>query len=135
MFVLGNFFAAIAMILHYVLWLYMWIIIARAVISWVSPDPYNPIVQFLYRATEPVLEPIRRKLPGGGFGLDLSPLIAILAIYFLDHFFVGTLQGIYDMKKLAQVALRTETAVNGERCFETEWSSLIRGAGGFGHHG
>lgn len=94
MFVLGNFFAAIALVLHYVLWLYMWIIIARAVISWVSPDPYNPIVQFLYRATEPVLEPIRRKLPGGGFGIDLSPLIAILAIYFLDHFLVGSLQGI-----------------------------------------
>jgi YggT family protein len=94
MFVLGNFFSAVALVLHYALWLYMWIIIARAVISWVSPDPYNPIVQFLYRATEPVLEPIRRKLPGGGFGIDLSPLIAILAIYFLDHFLVGSLQGI-----------------------------------------
>jgi YggT family protein len=94
MFVLGNFFSAVALVLHYALWLYMWIIIARAVISWVSPDPYNPIVQFLYRATEPVLEPIRRKLPGGGFGIDFSPLIVILAIYFLDHFLVGSLQGI-----------------------------------------
>jgi YggT family protein len=94
MFVFGNFFAAIALVLHYALWLYMWVIIARAVISWVSPDPYNPIVQFLYRATEPVLEPIRRKLPGGGFGIDFSPLIVILVIYFLDQFLVASLQGI-----------------------------------------
>jgi YggT family protein len=94
MFLLGNLFGAIAMILHYALWFYMWIVIARAVISWVSPDPYNPIVQFLYRATEPVLEPIRRRLPGGGFGIDFSPLIVILAIYFLDEFLVRSLQQI-----------------------------------------
>ena len=54
MFLIGNLFGAIAMILHYALWLYMWIVIARAVISWVSPDPYNPIVRFLSRVTEPV---------------------------------------------------------------------------------
>jgi YggT family protein len=94
MFLIGNLFSAIAMILHYALWFYMWIVIARAVISWVSPDPYNPIVQFLYRVTEPVLEPIRRKLPGGGFGIDFSPLIVILAIYFLDEFLVRSLQQI-----------------------------------------
>jgi YggT family protein len=94
MFVFGNFFGAIAFVLHYALQLYMWIIIARAVISWVSPDPYNPIVQFLYRATEPVLEPIRRRLPGGGFGIDFSPLIAIFAIFFLDRFLVMSLQEI-----------------------------------------
>ena len=94
MFVIGNLFGAIAMVLHYALMLYMWVVIARAVISWVSPDPYNPIVQFLYRATEPVLEPIRRKLPGGGFGIDFSPLIVILAIYFLDEFLVRSLQQI-----------------------------------------
>jgi YggT family protein len=94
MFVFGNFFGAIALVLHYALHLYMWIVIARAVISWVSPDPYNPVVQFLYRATEPVLEPIRRKLPEGGFGIDFSPLIVILAIYFLDWFLVRSLQDI-----------------------------------------
>jgi YggT family protein len=94
MFLIGNLFGAIALILHYALWFYMWIVIARAVISWVSPDPYNPIVQFLYRATEPVLEPIRRRLPGGGFGIDFSPLIVILAIYFLDEFLVRSLQHI-----------------------------------------
>jgi YggT family protein len=94
MFVLGNLFWAVAEILHYVIWLYIIIVTARAVISWVSPDPYNPIVQFLYRATEPVLEPVRRKLPGGGFGLDFSPLIVILALYFLDMFLVASLRGI-----------------------------------------
>ena len=61
MFLIGNLLGAVATILNYALWFYMWIVIARAVISWVSPDPYNPIVQFLYRATEPVLEPIRRR--------------------------------------------------------------------------
>ncbi|HXH09144.1 MAG TPA: YggT family protein [Alphaproteobacteria bacterium] len=94
MFLIGNFFGAVAIILHYALMIYMWIVIARAVISWVSPDPYNPIVQFLYRATEPVLEPIRRWLPGGGFGIDISPLIVIFAIYFLDFFLVRSLQQI-----------------------------------------
>lgn len=94
MFVIGNFFGAVAYILHYALWLYMWIVIARAVISWVSPDPYNPIVQFLYRATEPVLEPVRRWLPGSGIGIDLSPLIVLLVIFFLDQFLVNSLHGI-----------------------------------------
>jgi YggT family protein len=94
MFLIGNLLGAVATILHYALWIYMWIVIARAVISWVSPDPYNPIVQFLYRATEPVLEPIRRRMPGGGFGIDFSPLIVIFAIYFLQMFFVGSLQDI-----------------------------------------
>lgn len=93
MFLFGNLIGALATILSYALWFYMWIVIARAVISWVSPDPYNPIVQFLYRATEPVLEPIRRRLPGGGgFGIDFSPLILIFAIYFLQIFLVGSLQ-------------------------------------------
>jgi YggT family protein len=92
MFLMGNLLAAIATILNYALWLYMWIIIARAVISWVSPDPDNPIVQFLYRVTEPVLEPIRRRLPGGGLGIDFSPLIVIFAIYFLQMFVVSSLR-------------------------------------------
>jgi YggT family protein len=67
---------------------YLWIIIARAVISWVSPDPFNPIVRFLYRATEPVLRPIRRRLPTLDIGLDLSPLVVILALEILDWYVV-----------------------------------------------
>jgi YggT family protein len=89
MFVAGNFIAAVGKILDMVLTLYMWIIIIRAVISWVSPDPYNPIVQFLIRATEPVLEPIRRYIPIPG--IDISPIIAIFAIYFLKMFLIKSL--------------------------------------------
>jgi len=63
--------------------LYMWAIIIRALLSWVSPDPYNPIVRFLERLTEPVLRPIRKLLPPHRIGIDLSPLIAVLLIQFL----------------------------------------------------
>jgi YggT family protein len=69
----------------------MWIIIGRALISWVNPDPYNPIVTFLYRATEPVLAPIRRWIPLRGMGIDISPIIVILVIYFLQMFLVKTM--------------------------------------------
>jgi YggT family protein len=69
----------------------MWIIIARAVLSWVNPDPYNPIVRFLYRVTEPVLRPIRNRLPTFQMGLDLSPLVVLLAIYLVRDFIVPVL--------------------------------------------
>ena len=69
----------------------MWIIIFRAVISWVNPDPYNQIVVFLYRVTEPVLQPIRRKLPMRNIGIDISPIIVILIIVFLKYFLVETI--------------------------------------------
>jgi YggT family protein len=90
MFVAGNALEGLAKVLELALQLYMWIIIARALISWVNPDPWNPIVQFLDRATEPVLAPIRRRL-GWGMGIDLSPLVAILIIYFLQYALVGSL--------------------------------------------
>ncbi len=89
MFVFGNLFSAIATVIDIILTAYMWIVIARAVISWVSPDPYNPIVRFLYAATEPVLLPIRRRLPV--MGIDFSPLIVIAAIYFVKIFVVNSL--------------------------------------------
>jgi len=91
MFVVGNFIVALAKIIDLVLNIYIWIIIFRAVISWVNADPYNPIVNFLYRATEPVLRPVGRLLPFGGTGIDLSPLIVILIIYFLQFFLVRTM--------------------------------------------
>ena len=91
MFVVGNFIAAIAQILDLALTLYLWIVIFRAVISWVNPDPYNPIVRFLQRATEPLLAPIRRRLPLRGMGIDVSPIILIAAIYFVQAFVVKTL--------------------------------------------
>jgi YggT family protein len=92
MFVLSNLVLTLARMLELVLEAYFWIIIARAIISWVSPDPYNPIVRFLYRVTEPVLRPIRDRLPTLAMGLDLSPMVVLLAIYFLKSFLVGSLR-------------------------------------------
>ncbi|WP_455377686.1 YggT family protein [Petrachloros mirabilis] len=93
MFVMGNVLQGLATVLDTVLWLYMWIIIARALISWVNPDPWNPIVQFLERVTEPVLLPIRRWV-GWRMGIDLSPIIAILIISFLQIAVVKTLSDL-----------------------------------------
>jgi len=82
---------ALAKVIDIVLTLYMWIIILRALISWVNPDPYNQIVIFLYRVTEPVLGPIRRILPMRNTGIDVSPIIVILVIVFLQYFLVETI--------------------------------------------
>jgi YggT family protein len=90
MFVVSNFLIAVAKMIDIILSLYMWLIIGRAVISWVSPDPYNPIVRFLLSVTEPVLYPIRRRLPILG-GIDFSPIIVILAIIFVQNFLVQSL--------------------------------------------
>jgi len=91
MFVLGNFIEALARIVNIGLTIYMWLIIIRALISWINPDPYNPIVRFLYRATEPVLYQIRRLIPLRGLGMDFSPIIVILIIVFLQSFLVRTM--------------------------------------------
>ena len=93
MFLVGNLFNGIAVALNVVLTLYLWIVIARAILSWVNPDPRNPIVRFLYNATEPVLYRVRRAMPDMG-GIDFSPLLVILAIYFLQVFLVGSLQDL-----------------------------------------
>jgi YggT family protein len=93
-FVAGNLFLALANLIHLVLMAYFWIIIARAILSWVSPDPFNPVVRFLYRVTDPVLRPIRHRLPTLSIGIDLSPMVVILAIYFLDAFLVSTLRDL-----------------------------------------
>jgi len=90
MFVAGNVLQGLARVLELVLTLYMWVIIARALVSWVNPDPWNPIVQFLERTTEPVLSQIRRRL-GWQLGVDLSPLLAILIIMFLQYAVVASL--------------------------------------------
>jgi YggT family protein len=94
MFVVGNLLVALASVIGLVLNLYMWIIIARAVISWVNPDPYNPIVRFLYSITDPVLLAIRRRLPLSFGGIDFSPILVILAIIFLQRFLVASLQDL-----------------------------------------
>lgn len=99
MFIFANLLDAVAQILDIGLSIYFWIIIARALISWVNPDPYNPIVRFLYQATEPVLGRIRRILPFLG-GLDISPIVVILVIIFLKRFAIAT---------LFEIALRMKT--------------------------
>jgi YggT family protein len=93
MFVAGNFLLAVARLLELAINAYIWIIIARAIISWVNPDPYNPIVRFLYRVTEPVLRPVRHRMPIA-MGLDLSPMVVILVLYFLDWFLVSSLRDL-----------------------------------------
>ncbi len=94
MLVAGNFILALAKVIELALWAYFWIIIARAILSWVNPDPYNPIVRFLYRVTEPVLRPIRHRLPTFQIGLDLSPMIVLVIIYFLQSFLVDSLRDL-----------------------------------------
>jgi YggT family protein len=91
MFVISNLLLGLAKVLDIGLSLYMWIIVIRALISWVNPDPYNQIVRLLYSVTEPVLSPIRRRVPMLGGGLDISPLIVILVIIFLKSFLVRSM--------------------------------------------
>ncbi len=94
MFVLSNFIIALAKVLEIILTLYMWIIIFRALISWVNPDPYNKIVILLYRVTEPVLSRVRRILPLRNMGIDISPIIVMLVILFLQYFLVESIIGL-----------------------------------------
>jgi YggT family protein len=94
MFVASNFISALAYVLDYILEAYMWIIIIRSLLSWVNPDPYNPIVQFFYKVTEPVLYPIRKAMRTYSTGIDLSPMVAILVIIFLKRFVVSSLYGL-----------------------------------------
>ncbi len=94
MFVVGNFVAAIAEVLNIVLSIYMWIVIIAALITWVNPDPYNPIVRFLYSVTEPVFAMVRRVLPLPPMGIDFSPLIVVLIIIFCQQFLVTTLRQV-----------------------------------------
>lgn len=94
MFIAANFLIAVAQVLYYLLEIYKWLIIARAVISWVNPDPYNPIVRFLYGATEPLLYRVRRAFPFYAGGIDFSPIIVFVAIMFLQYFAVQSLMDL-----------------------------------------
>lgn len=92
MFAVSNLLVAAADVLSFIFTALYWLILIRALISWVNPDPYNPIVQLLYKLTEPVLEPIRKMLPVGlRFSMDISPIIAFLLIMFLRSFLIKTL--------------------------------------------
>ena len=96
MFLLSNFMHGIGVILSYLFTIYIWIIVIRALVSWVSPDPYNPIVQILHRLTEPALAPVRNRMPNFG-GVDLSPIVVVLIIFFLQSFLV---RSIFDLSAM-----------------------------------
>jgi len=94
MFILGYFIEAVAKVIHYGLNLFVIIIIARAILSWVNPDPFNPIVRFINQVTEPILFQIRRRLPVVFGGMDFSPILVILVVVFLDTFLFQSLMRI-----------------------------------------
>ena len=88
----AYFIDSFAFILNQALTIYTWLLIIRALISWVNPDPWNPIVQLLCRATDPVLRPIQQLVPTWRLGIDISPVIAILALQFVQRWLVPSLQ-------------------------------------------
>lgn len=94
MFVLSYFFEAVAVVLSHALRIYWWIVIAGVVVSWVNADPYNPIVRFINNVTEPVFYQVRKRLPVIFGGIDLSPIVVILAIHFMEVFLVKSLFGL-----------------------------------------
>jgi YggT family protein len=91
MLIFGNLLIAIAEIINMLLNFYYWVVIIAALISWVNPDPYNPVVRVLRAVTEPVFRPIRR-LIGYRLGpVDISPIVVILAIFFVQKFLIRTI--------------------------------------------
>ncbi|MBS9778865.1 MAG: YggT family protein [Campylobacteraceae bacterium] len=89
--ILSTFLSAVAQILHMFIQMYIWIVIIAALITWVKPDPYNQLVQALYKLTQPVYTYIRKYIPTIFGGIDLAPLIIIFALQFIDMFFVRLL--------------------------------------------
>lgn len=94
MLIFANFIRAIAQVIDIGLTVFMWIVIARAILSWVSPDPYNPIVRFIHQVTDPVLYQVRKRIPTVFGGIDVSPIIVLLGIVFLRIFIVESLVGL-----------------------------------------
>jgi len=94
MFVVGNFLNAVAGLLDIILQALLIVILINAVLSWVRPDPSNPIVMLLDRISDFVCDPLRRLFPTVFGGIDFAPFIAMLAIYFVREFVVGSLRGV-----------------------------------------
>lgn len=92
--VLSTLIEALAQILSVVINIYIWVVIIAALITWVRPDPYNPIVQILYKLTEPVYVKIRKVIPTLLGGIDIAPILVILALKFIDLFVVRLLFGL-----------------------------------------
>ena len=92
MIVLSTFLSAVANILHMVITAYIWVLIAAALISWIQPNPFNPIVQLLHNPTAPAYALVRKtRIPTVFGGIDLAPLLLILALQFIDMFFIRLL--------------------------------------------
>jgi YggT family protein len=81
-------------IVHSLLTVYIWILIIGALLSWVRPDPYNPIVQIIYRLTEPAYKLIRRMMPTVFNGLDLAPIILIILLNVIDVILVNIINAM-----------------------------------------
>jgi len=97
MFILGNFIRALAEVINIGLTLFMWIVIAHAILSWVRPDPFNPIVRFINQVTEPLLYQIRRRIPSAFGGIDFAPMLVVLWVVFLRIFLVDSLMRLSGM--------------------------------------
>lgn len=91
MFVLGYFIKSIAVVLNLIISFYLFAIIVQAILSWVYPDPFNPVVRFLHNITEPIYRPLRRKIPLFYGGIDFSPMFVIIILIFLREFLVNVL--------------------------------------------
>jgi YggT family protein len=91
MYIIGYFIMAVAKVLDVILIAYMWVVVARAVLSWVNPDPFNPIVRFIHNVTEPVLYQVRTRIPVNFGGMDLSPIVVFAVIIFFRTFVVNSL--------------------------------------------
>lgn len=100
MIALGNLMQALADVVHSVIFIFYWLLFAQVILSWVSPDPRNPIVSFIYQATEPILRKVRSKIPPFGM-IDVSPIIVFLFLYFIDSFLVNSLKDYGAQFKLA----------------------------------
>jgi len=101
MIITGYFLKAVAELLHLVLNFFIWLMIARAILSWVNPDPNNAIVRFLHSSTDPLINKVRGRIPPLGM-VDLSPLVILLVLFFLDSFLVGVLAK-YAQQMLASI--------------------------------
>lgn len=104
MIALANVLGAIAQVLHMLINMMIIIIIARAIISWVNADPFNPIVRFLSAATDPLLTPLRRYIPPVGGGIDITPIVLLLILYFLDYALVQTIADYATQMRLRNLA-------------------------------
>jgi YggT family protein len=91
---MDAFISSIAVVILGVIKLYYWIVIISAILSWVRPDPYNPIVQMLDRLTQPAYAFIRRFIPTVFGGIDLAPIILLFALIFLETFLSKVFAGL-----------------------------------------